>query len=701
MHNPEKTNLYLKAKSAYYFGTPIMSDVQFDKLEEDLRNEDPTNPALALVGAPIPTNQQLQPAAHSMPMGSQEKVDTYEELQRWLKLRTGDNEDAPIFHVSLKADGGSLGTYYENGQLRQGITRGSGTLGEDITASTILFKNIPAVLPFDLTLSVRCEALLTRSDWKRLDPELESNPRSIGNGVLGQLDGKEAHFMSALAFDIQEPANIASAYGLNLTTESGKCKAMEALGFTCSPWKGGLTLKQVQEFYEETLKNRDQLDFWADGVVVKYDLIDTQEELGVSSGRPKGQVAWKFPPEGAWTKLLEVFWQVGHTGAITPVAIVEPIRIGGTTVSRASLANVDNIKLLKAFIGAEVYVIRAGDVIPQIVEVKDTFDESLGHKKIEAPATCPVCEKALENRKNVTGTDSVVIFCTNPECEAKTLGKIKRFCTSRNILGIGDSIIESLVNAKIVVSVPDLYRVTPDQMENLDMGKGVRVGRKRAEGICKEVVDKAIKMSLPEFLGAFGTRSLGVRRATLMIQANPELEDFEKWFDGSLLERGFAHHAGVPQMGAPIYEGLKERETTIRETLTFVELTPFESPAALPEGGKTFCITGSLPSGKKKKEYAPELEAIGCKLVDDLNKYVNFLVLSDPNGPESSKTKKAKKLGIPLMSEEDLVAFIKAGASTAPETPKLSFAEFAKETMKNDPDFIPVEEIPPTQGELL
>ncbi len=653
MLNPEETNLYLKAKQAYYFGTPIMSDAQFDKLEETLRNEDPTNPALSIVGAPIPPNRQLQPAAHSMPMGSQDKVNSFDEFTRWHHLRKASMES---FHVSLKIDGSSIGLYYENGELKQAITRGSGTEGEDITASAFLFHNLPTRLRHPLTLSVRCEAVLTKENWRKIDPEMKSNPRNIGSGILGRLDTKEAHLLTALAFDILEPKNIASAYGLDLTTETGKTKAMESLGFTCAPWKGGLFLEGIKSFFENTKTQRDSFPFWIDGIVVKFDDISIQSELGITSGKPKGQVAWKFPPEGSQTTILEVFWQVGHSGAITPVALISPTRIGGTTVSRASLANIENIKTLGIRQGSKVQVIKAGDVIPQIIEVLDT-EKPLPEIKI--PTTCPICEKPLENHKNVNGTQSVVLFCINPECEAKTLGKIKRFCTSRNILGIGDSIIETLVNAQLVTSIPDLFLITPNQMENLDMGKGVRLGKKRAETICKEIQDKTKKMSLPEFLGAFGTRSLGVRRATLMLQSNPTLENIESWFDGSLLEEKFSQEAGVPKMGAPIFEGLKENETSIRKTLEFVTLTPFESPAPTATNGKIFCITGSLPSGKKKKDYIHLLNQIGCQLVDNLTKDVNFLVLSDPHGPESSKTKKAKKLGIPLLNEESLLDFIK------------------------------------------
>jgi len=279
---------------------------------------------------------------------------------------------------------------------------------------------------------------------------------------------------------------------------------------------------------------------------------------------------------------------------------------------------------------------------------------------IEIPVDCPVCSAPLVKRTNVDGSDSVVLFCSNPECEARTLGAIKRFCTSRDILGLGDSVITALVDSGKVTRVPDLYSLKAGEIQDtvINKEKGVRLGLKRAESICEEIQKKGTRMSLVEFLGAFGSRALGVRRATLMLQANPELESLERWLDGSLLDEAFAAKAGVPKLGTTIFDSLKEREPVIRETLAFVTIEPPAPRAEKPPGGKTFCITGSLPSGKKKKDYADQLEKAGHCLIDDVRAGLDFLVVSDPDAADSSKARKARKLGVPFISEQDLLTYL-------------------------------------------
>jgi DNA ligase (NAD+) len=643
--------LLLKAKQAYYFGTPIMSDVQYDALEDKIRAQDPADPVLALVGAPIPKDKLLQRAPHQIHMGSQEKVNSFEELERWWKNRYKGSED---FHASYKADGGSISLYYQAGRLVQAITRGDGFEGEDITATAALFQGAPVHLSQPLSIGVRCEAVLTLPDWKKADPDQKTNPRNVASGILGRLDGKGAALITALAFDMDTLTPGQKLF----ETETQKSRFLEDLGFQTAPWEHCAGLDEVRAFFEKTraLREADQLPFWIDGLVVKYEDLGIQSQLGMTDNRPKGQVAWKFVAEKCESVIERVEWQVGHTGAVTPVAHITPVRIGGTTVSKASLANAENIKTLGATLHAKVIVAKAGDIIPVILEVLEANPQT----PIEIPSVCPVCSSPLEKRKNVGGTDSVVLFCKNPDCEARTLGAIKRFCKSRDILGLGDSVIAALADSGIVTKVPDLYRLNAKDIENLVINdeKGVRLGLKRAESICAEIAQKGTRMPLAEFLGSFGTRALGVRRATLMLQANPALESFERWFDESLLDEAFAAKAGVPKAGAIICDALKEKEPVIRETLAFVTLEKSEPPKEKSAAAKTFCITGTLPSGKKKKDYAAQLEAAGHILIDEVRQGLDFLVVSDPHGAESSKTKKAKKLGIPLLSEQEMSAYL-------------------------------------------
>ena len=257
--------LLLKAKQAYYFGTPIMSDVQYDTLEDKVRAQDPTDPVLALVGAPLPKDNLLKRAKHQIHMGSQEKVNSFEDLERWWKNRFKGSKD---FHASYKADGGSVSLYYRDGRLVQAITRGDGFEGEDITATAALFQAAPLHLSRPLSIGVRCEAVLTIEDWGKADPDQKTNPRNVASGILGRLDGKGAALITVLAFDVDSLTPGERLF----ETESQKSEFLEVLGFQTAPWKRCTSLGAVQKFFEKTraLREADKLPFWIDGVVIKY-----------------------------------------------------------------------------------------------------------------------------------------------------------------------------------------------------------------------------------------------------------------------------------------------------------------------------------------------------------------------------------------------------------------------------------------------
>jgi NAD-dependent DNA ligase len=282
-----------------------------------------------------------------------------------------------------------------------------------------------------------------------------------------------------------------------------------------------------------------------------------------------------------------------------------------------------------------------------------TFDSAKRHLLIHIPQTCPECDAPVERKTNVDGTPSAVIYCVNPDCPAQTAGKIRRFAKSRDILGLGDSVIVGLLDGMAITGVQDLFALEPHHIEDvlINQEKGIRLGKKRAEAICAEIKEKTQEMTLAEFLGAFGTRGLGVRRATLMSTANPDLNDLERWFDGSLTKPEFAAQAGVPQLGRIIFDDLKKCEAVIRATLKHTTIKEPKPEEPMNNDKLTICITGKLPSGKKKNDYAGPLAAKGHVLTDTLSKEVNVLVMADPNGPESSKTKKAKGWGIALQDE--------------------------------------------------
>jgi DNA ligase (NAD+) len=653
-----KEKLYLEAKQAYYYGTPILSDADFDALEDSIRKENPDAAILSITGAPIPKENLLTKATHRMFMGSQEKINSEAELLDWLAKKEKEHPNLQ-YHISAKGDGLSLALHYKNGVLREAITRGDGTIGENITFTAKNFKKIPLLLKKPWTCEIRCEAVLKIEDWKLVDPDQKTNPRNVAGGILGRLDQKDSEHISLLGIGLEGHPEIPE-------NESEVFELLQDFGFETPIWEGNCNAVKLITFKRKMDENRASLQYWIDGLVIRIEDIELQKELGITGNKPKGQVAWKFAAEQQKSRLLQVEWQLGQSGTLTPVGHIEPTRLGGTTVKKASLANMENIQEKKFFIGAEVLVEKANDIIPYISKTLTTFDASAGHKNIEAPTACPVCNGAIGYRKNSDKENSVYLCCTNKECQGKLYGAIERFIESRNVLGMGSSIIDALLKNKLVTGLADVFELTPEKIENLKLSEkanptdlfennvsGVTLGRKRADSICKEIQEKGRKMKVSDFLGSLGVRFLRERRAELLIKENPQLQNIESWFDGTLLNI----QTDESDSKRIIFEELKEKESEIRNVLKHITLETLEEKPK-SENSLVFCITGSLPSGKKKKDYAPLLEAKGHILVDDLTKEVQFLVIADPNGAESSKTKKAKKLGIPLINEETLNSYL-------------------------------------------
>jgi len=651
--------MIFKAKQAYYFsGEEIMSDAEYDALEDELKSIDPDHPILATVGAPVPAGDHLAKVKHRMPMGSQNKVNTTSEFSEWLRLRgVGDER----LHLSIKADGCSIAAYYEEGRLAQVVSRGDGETGEDVTANAVSFRGIPARLPGGENCAVRLEAVLTVDEWKKLDPERTSNPRSLANGILGRKDGKGATSVTAIAFDVE---------GVGATTEEDKSRWLESAGFHTTAWSVVDSSSDVESFWERARGARENgtANHWADGIVIKLNDLKSQSNLGIVSGRPKGQVAWKFPAEIARSTVLEIEWTVGHTGAVTPVAVIAPVRLGGTTVRRASLSNPGLIEALGLRDKSEIEVVKAGDIIPKITRVLTAKGNP-----ITPPTCCPECAGPTTRLLNTDGKQSSVLYCRSGDCEAQTSGKIRRWAKSRDILGLGGAVIEALCSSGMVSEVEDLFKLRPQDIQELVINeeKSIRLGEKRAEAICREISDKSKSMKLSEFLGAFGTRSLGVRRAEIMISANPALADFEKWMDGSLLDSEFAKAAGVPNSGSVIYHGLKARENSLRQALSKVQII---EPASNTDGTQLpeICITGSLPSGRKKSDWREPLKEAGFTLVDSVKKGLYALVTADVE-VETAKTRKAAKLGVRVVTEKMLEELVTERRKSR-EAPKKSGA---------------------------
>lgn len=377
-------NLILQAKHAYYYsGEPIMSDEEYDALEDQLRQIAPNDPVLGLVGAPVPADAILTKARHSIPMGSQSKVNSEAEFMAWALKSEGG-----AIHASLKGDGASAAAYYQKGRLVQVISRGDGAVGEDITANAMRFKGLPAWVGMNeqgFTGAVRFEVILTVEDWTAIDPNRSKNPRNAGNGIMGRKNGYQSDRLTIYAFDIDE---MGQGKSYRFATEAEKAQRLTDLGFNPIPQRLCSTATEAIAYFREITEQREALPFWIDGVVLKINDLGLQERMGVTSGRPKGQVAWKFDSSGAETMLTGVVISGGHTGAIVPTGQLQPVEIGGTTVSSVSLVNFDEIARLDLAVGDSVWVIKANDIIPKVVRVTHRPEY---RQPIQAPLACPFC----------------------------------------------------------------------------------------------------------------------------------------------------------------------------------------------------------------------------------------------------------------------------------------------------------------------
>jgi DNA ligase (NAD+) len=655
-------DLILKAKHAYYFGPePIMSDAEYDSLEDELRMLAGDDPLLAMVGSPVPADSILTKARHAMPMGSQNKVNSEAEFRAWVEKSGG-----PPLHVSLKGDGASAAAYYREGRLVQAISRGDGVIGEDITANAIRFQGLPAWVGAAFTGAVRFEVILTVADWTRVDPTRSKNPRNAGSGIMGRKNGHQCEFLTAYAFDIDEQHQGAS---VRFASESDKLARLAGLGFNLIPHALCGSVDDAIAWYRDVAARRETLPFWIDGVVIKIDDVTRQEALGITAGRPKGQVAWKFDSAGAETVLEDVIVSGGHTGSLVPTAQLRPVDIGGTTVSSASLANFDEIARLDVAIGDSVWLIKANDIIPKVIRVTARPPD---RRPILTPVQCPFCGGDVGRRKVTSGEEGVILECRNAACPKKSTGKIDRWITSLDIQGIGDSVLEAMLERFGIEDAADLYSLGPRAAELAELvindEKGIRLGDKRARAIL-DAIDATRTLSLAQFLGSLGIESAGVRRIELMIEAaGGELDTLDQWRAGRLREAEFAERAGVPNLGGPIQDGIDAMGNVIDKMLAngVVVTLPqrdVHGDDAAREPAKTVCISGKLPSGRKKSDYEAPLAAVGLKLVDTVTRETTYLVLADPQSA-SSKAEKARKLGTEVISEEALIELV-GGAPTA------------------------------------
>lgn len=645
----------------YVEDNPEITDAEYDRLIRELiklESDNPefasdSSPSMRVGGKPLEGFTQIK---HEIPMLSLDNAFDDAELESFHKKITArlDQKTNETYCCEPKLDGLAVSLLYENGILVQAATRGDGATGENITANVKTIKSIPLKLrgeSWPQRIEVRGEVFMLLDGFNAFNEKALkngtkpfANPRNAAAGSLRQLDSKvtATRPLSFYAYSVGvvEGALPDSHYQRFLTLKSWGLPI-------CPETKVVEGLKQVKDYYQDILQRRDQLAYEIDGVVIKVDDIKLQEELGFVARAPRWAIAYKFPAQEEMTQLNGVEFQVGRTGAITPVAKLEPVYVGGVTVSNATLHNADEIERLDIHIGDTVIVRRAGDVIPKIVGVvPDRRPESA--KLVRYPERCPVCGSDLER---VEG--EAVTRCTGGLiCQAQRTEALKHFVSRKamDVDGLGVKVIEQLVEREMVQTPVDLFKLTPGVLTVLD-----RMGPKSAQNIVN-ALEASKETTLPRFLYSLGIREVGEATAQNLAQHFKTLDKVRKATKDELIE--------VPDVGQIVAEhivhffaqenNLKVIEELVLKGINWPDVAPEPENYSQPLKGKTVVITGTF-SQINRNDAKVALQRLGAKVAGSVSKKTDILFAGEAAG---SKLAKAQELGVDVQNEAQLVQYI-------------------------------------------
>lgn len=637
-------------KLYYTDDNPEIEDYEYDKLFRELENLEREFPELKKDDSP--TNkvggtilEKFEKFEHPIAMYSLSNVMNEEEFLEFdNRMQKELNTSKIKYTVENKFDGLALELIYEKGKLTVASTRGDGQVGENVTNNVKMMSNVPKSIKETKKLIVRGEALITKKDFEILNKEREeleeipfANARNAASGGLRQLDSSESKKRRLKFFAYQ----IANYKDFDLTNEYKSMEFLSELGFTVEGVHPNIDAKKVLETYYDIQEKRSKMDYEIDGLVIKVDDVKYQEKLGFLSRAPRFAVAFKFKPEEKETVLKNIEVQVGRTGALTPVAKLEPVQVGGVTVSNVTLHNPNEIKSKDIRIGDTVVVIRSGDVIPKIVRV--VLEKRPSDSKVfEFPKKCPVCG----GETAVTDGD-VIVRCINEECPSKITRYIEYFVSkpAMNMERIGKEWIAVFTKSGLVKTPADLYKITRD-----DLFKFERMGEKLASYML-ESIENSKNTTLKRFIYALGIRQVGETTADLLAKYFTSIDNFKKATIDDL-----QNIEGIGEISAKsIYDFLHNKKTLklIDDLLdagvnpVFEKLTTVESPLT----GKNVVITGSI-EGFTRNSAKEAAERLGATVQSAVSKNTDILIVGEKAG---SKLKKAQELGIQIMEADDFI----------------------------------------------
>lgn len=609
-----------EARDNYYNHTSTVPDELYDAWVDELSDLEAVNDLIRSVGAP-PVSEWTK-VKHSTPMGSLDKVNTLEEMSEWTSTYAPDES----LLASEKLDGISVSVKYIDGKLVQALTRGDGKTGEDITVNVSKMKGVLSKIPKRTTCLLRGEIILRKSD---LEAHFKSysNTRNAASGISKRYDGLGCEHLSVMFYKVLK--------GPAVTTEEENFKFIESLGLPTPGW----TMSRMQVGFKTPLdiwvdyhqSKRDQLDYDIDGLVFTINDLAKQFALGEKDLRPVGAIAFKFAPVTKETILRGVTWQTGGTGRITPVANFDPVNLLGAQVANASLYNWRYIQTLKLDIGSRILVARANDVIPRVVALV----QGVG-TLAQPPTNCPSC--AAE----VTSEGEFHVCPNRDGCPAQVVGRVSQWLANLNILEWGDVLLEKLASSGLVRSIPDLYRLTVDQIAGLDrMGT---TSATKALGLLRE------KMTLPMDL-LLGSLSIpGIATSTVKLLMDSGYDDITKLRGLSLEKLGKISGIG-PVKAATIAKWVLERSQIVEE-LASVGVT-IQEPIRGKFSGMYFCFTGEMKN--KRGDLEQMVKDRGGEVKSSVTKKLTYLVLADTT---TTKAATARKYGTKCLSEEDFIGLV-------------------------------------------
>jgi DNA ligase (NAD+) len=642
----------------YVLDRPEISDLNFDRLLEELKELESEHPGLITPDSPTQRvggkpREGFVKVRHSSPMLSLDNTYSGEELRAWERRVHELSGRQDVEHVcELKLDGMSLALHYEDGRLVRGLTRGDGTTGEDVTLNVRTVRSIPLSICKDvlkkagvpLNFEVRGELLMPIAAFKKLNEEREkqglatfANPRNFAAGTVRQL---EPSITASRRLDFFSYMLLRDGR-THFSRQSEIMAALDQIGFKSNPnRKVARNMEEVWDFIQQWEGKRDSLPYEIDGIVVKVDRVSLQEELGYTGKAPRWAIAYKYAARGAVTQIEDILVQVGRTGKLTPVAALKPVPIGGTTVSRATLHNMDEIERLGVKIGDWVQVERGGDVIPKVVQVIEDKDHPRGHKSFHMPERCPVCGG------HVVRTEGEADHrCVNANCPAKLRETILHFASRSvmNIEGMGDALVNQLTDRGLVKNVADIYRFTKDDLLKLE-----RMGDKSAQNVLDEI-EASKKLPLERVIYGLGMRFVGERTAEFLAEHFGSIDALMNASEQELQE---VNEVG-PRIAASIVEFFQEprnRELVKQLRAAGLTFTGQKKQRGTKLAGKTFVLTGTL--ARYTRDQAKKMiEEAGGRVSGSVSKKTDYVVAGTDAG---SKLDKAKELGVKVIDEGEM-----------------------------------------------